>query len=78
MITSITWKRRLKNHVNSSRYSDNFHEIVTIMDTGKCSPQGCFNLIERRMENIVFLTYSTENSFISSFYHERYGNVILG
>ena len=78
MITSTTWKHWLKNHVNNEKYSDNFDKIVTIMDTEKYSPQGCFDLIERRFENIVLLTYSTENSITSSFYHESYGDVILG
>ena len=48
------------------------------MDTEKYSPQGCFDLIERRFENIILLTVSTENSITSSFYHERSGNIILG
>ena len=78
MITSTTWKHWLKNHVNNVKYSDNFDKIVNIMNTEKYSPQGCFTLIERRFENIVLLTLSTENSITSSFFHERYGDVILG
>ena len=78
MITSTTWKHWLKNHINNEKYSDNFDKIVNIMDTEKYSPQGCFNLIDRRFESIVLLTLSTENSIISTFFHERYGDIILG
>ena len=48
------------------------------MDTEKYSPQGYFDLIERRFENIIIFTLFTENSITSSFFHERYGNIILG
>ena len=78
MITSTTWKHWLKNHDKNERYSDNFDKIINIMDTEKYSPQGCFNLIERRFESIILLTLSTENSITSTFFHERYGDVILG
>ena len=78
MITSTTWKHWLKNHINNEKYSDNFDKIVNIMDTEKYSPQGCFNLIDRRFESIVLLTLSTEDSIISTFFHERYGDIILG
>ena len=78
LLTSTTWKHWLKNHVNNTIYSDNFEKIVTMMDTEKLSPQGCFDLIERRFENIVLLTFSTEDSITSTFFHERYGNIILG
>ena len=78
MITSTTWKHWLKNHEQNRRYSDNFDKVVSIMDTNKLSPQGCFDQIKRRFENIILLTLSTENSIISSFYHKRYGNRILG
>ena len=78
MKISTTWKHWLKNHENNKKYSDNFDIVVSIMDTNKLSPQGCFDQIDRRFENIVLLTLSTENSIISSFYHEKYGNRILG
>ena len=65
---STTWKHWLKNHANNERNSDNFEKIVTIMDTEKFSPQGCFDLIERSFENMVLLTlYSKENSITSTF-----------
>ncbi len=49
------------------------------MDTEKYSPlEGCFNLIDRRFENIVFFTLSTENSITSTFFHEKYWDIILG
>ena len=78
MITSTTWKHWLKNHAKNEKYSDNFDKIVNIMDTEKYSPQGCFNLIDRRFENIVLLTLSTRNSITSTFFHERYGDIVLG
>ena len=49
-----------------------------MMDTEKLSPQGCFDLIERRFENIVLLTGLTENCITSIYFYERYGNIILG
>ena len=70
MITSITWKHWLVNHVNNEKYSDNFAKIVTIMDIEKLSTLGCFDLIEGKFENIVLLTYATENSITSTFFHE--------
>ena len=39
---------------------------------------GCFDLIERKFEDIVLLTYSIENSITLIFFQERYGNIILG
>ena len=78
MIVSTTWKHWLKNHEKNEIYSDNFDRVVSIMDTEKLSPEGCFDQIERRFENIILLTLSTENSIISSFYHEKHGNRILG
>ena len=68
----------MKNHENNEKYSDNFDKVVSIMDTNKLSPQSCFDQIERRFENIILLMLSTENSIISSFYHEKHGNWILG
>ena len=78
LLSSSTWKHWLKNHFNNDRYSDNFEKIVKIMDTEKYSLQGCFDLIERRFENIILLTYSTENLITSTFFHERYGDIVLG
>ena len=78
MKVSTTWKHWLKNHEQNEKYSDNFDKVVSIMDTDKLSPQGCFDQIKRTFENIILLTLSTENSIISSFYHEKYGNRILG
>ena len=78
MIVSTTWKHWFKNHDKNEIYSDNFDKVVSIMNTDKLSPEGCFDQIERRFENIILLTLSTENSIISSFYHEKHGNRILG
>ena len=50
----------MKNHEQNEKYSDNFDKVVSIMDTDKLSPQGCFDQIKRRFENIILLTLSTE------------------
>ena len=77
MKISTTWKHWLKNHKDNDEYHFHYDKILTLLDTDNLSPQGCFNLIERRMENIVLLTASTEGAINCSFYHERWGNPIL-
>ena len=47
------------------------------MDTDNLSPQGCFDQIERRFENIILLILLTENLIIPSFSHMKYDNQIL-
>ena len=47
------------------------------MDTENLSPQGCFDKIERKLENIILLMISIEGSITLSFYHEKWGNPIL-
>ena len=48
-------------------------KVVSIIDTEKLSPPGCFDQIKGRFENIILLTLSTENLIISSLYHDKYG-----
>ena len=77
MSSSTTWKNWLKNNIKNEKYSDNFDKTVNIMNTERYSPQGCFNIIDRRFKNIVLLTLSTEDSIISTFFHERYEDIIV-
>ena len=77
MKLSSTWKHWLKNHKSNDKYDLHYDKILTLLNTDILSPQGCFDLIERRLENMVLLTVSTEGSITSSFYHEKWGNPIL-
>ena len=72
-----TWKHWLKNHKDKDEYHLHYDKILTLLDTDNLSPQGCFSLIKRRLENIVLLTVSTEGSITCSFYHEKWGNPII-
>ena len=71
MKLSTTWKHWLKNHRNDDKYHLFYDKILTLLDTDNLSPQGCFNLIERRLENMILLTVSTEGSITPLFYHEK-------
>jgi len=77
MKLSTTWKHWLKNHKDNEEHHIHYDKILNLLDTKTLSPQGCFNLIERRLENTILLTVSTEDSIVCSFYHERFGNPIL-
>ncbi len=77
MKLSTTWKHWLKNHKDKDEYHLHYDKILTLLDTDNLSPQGCFSLIKRRLENIVLLTVSTEGSITCSFYHEKWGNPII-
>ena len=77
MKLSSTWKHWLKNHKNNDKYHLYYDKILNLLDTENLSPQGCFSLIERRLENMILITASTEGSITSSFYHEKWGNPIL-
>ena len=55
----------------------NFHKILNLLDTEKYSPSGCFDILEGRLNSLILLTLSTENSITCSFYHEKFGDPIL-
>ena len=75
MKISTTWKHWIKNHVNSEMYMKNFHKILLLLDTEKHSPSGCFDILEGRLDSLVLLTLSTENSITCSFYHKKIGEI---
>ena len=77
MKTSTTWKHWLKNHEKNDEYHLHYGKILTLFDTDNLSPQGCFDLIEKGLDNIIMLTVSLEGSIIPSFYHRKWGNPIL-
>ena len=72
MKLSTTWKHWLKNHRNDDKYHLFYDKILTLLDTDNLSPKGSFNLIKRRLENMIVLMVSTEGSITSSFYHEKW------
>ena len=77
MKLSTTWKHWIKHHINSEMYMRNFHKILLLLDTEKYSPSGCFDMLESRLNSLILLTLSTENSITCSFYHEKFGDPIL-
>ena len=73
MKLSTTWKHWLKNMKFMIHDMCHLHykKIRILLDTENLSPQGCFDLIKRRLETIILLTGSEEGFIILSFYHEK-------
>ena len=59
------------NHKNNDKYNFHYNRTLTILDTENLSLQGCFDQIERRLENMILLTVSTEGLVTLSFHHEK-------